>query len=130
MKIKIVTTARIIFGLAFLIFGLNGFFSFMPTPAPSAQMGEMLGAFAKTGYFFPMIKSIETICGLLILSNFLVPLGVILIAPILVGITSLHLFLDPQGIPMMIFLHLLHAFLIWGYWNYFKSIFIKKAVIS
>jgi uncharacterized membrane protein YphA (DoxX/SURF4 family) len=130
MKIKIITTARIVFGLAFLIFGLNGFFNFMPTPAPSAQMGELLGAFAKTGYFFPMIKSIETICALLILSNFLVPLAVVLIAPILVGITSIHIFLNPQDLPLMILLHLLHALLIWGYWNYFKSIFIKKAVIS
>lgn len=130
MKTKLVTGSRIIFGLGFFIFGLNGFLQFMPTPAPSPEAGELMGAFAKTGYFFPMIKSIELITGLLLLLNFFTPLAIVLIAPILVGITTIHLFLNPAELPLMIFLHGLHGVLIYGYWNYFKSIFTKKAAIA
>lgn len=130
MKIKLVTAARIIFGLAFVIFGLNGFLSFMPNPTPSQEMGSLLGAFAKTGYFFPMIKAIELVSGILLLLNLLVPFAVILIVPILIGITSIHLFLNPQGLPIMFVLHVLHGILVYGYWNNFKAIFTNKAAIT
>lgn len=130
MKVKLVTAARIIFGLAFVVFGLNGFFNFMPNPTPSQEMGALLGAFAKTGYFFPMIKAIELIAGILLLVNLIVPFAIILIAPILVGISTIHIFLNPQGLPIMIILHVLHGILICGYWNNFKAIFTKKAAIT
>ena len=104
MKQKIQLAARLLFGLGFVIFGLNGFLQFMPNPPVTPEAGALLGAFAKTSYFFPMIKVIELITGLLILSNFFAPLAAIVVTPILVGITTIHLFLNPAGIPMMIFL--------------------------
>lgn len=127
MKTKALLGTRIIFGLAFLIFGLNGFFNFMANPPMSPEAGEFMGALAKTGYFFPMVKAIEVIAGVLILINVFVPFALAFIFPILVGITSIHLFLNPAGIPIMILLHALHGFLVLGYWKYFKSVMSVKS---
>ena len=74
-----------------------------------------------------MIKIIELIVGALLLANLFVPLALVLITPILVGITTIHLFLNPAGLPMMIVLHLLHAFLVFGYKKYYEIVLTMKA---
>jgi uncharacterized membrane protein YphA (DoxX/SURF4 family) len=127
MKAKALLGARILFGLGFLVFGLNGFLQFMQNPPVTPEAGALLGAFAKTAYFFPMIKVIEILAGLLILSGFYLPFALALIFPVLVGITTIHLFLNPAGIPMMIFFHLIHGFLVYGYWKNFSSVMEVKA---
>ena len=43
MKI-VVIIARILLGLAFFVFGLNGFFHFMPNPPPTPAAGAFFGA--------------------------------------------------------------------------------------
>ncbi len=128
MKQKIQLAARILFGLGFLTFGLNGFLQFMPTPSVTPEAGALLGALAKTGYFFPMIKIVEIVTGVLILLNLFGALATVLISPILVGITTIHLFLNPAGLPMMIFLHILHGILIYSYKENYKGLFSKKAI--
>ena len=130
MNKKLHMGARLLFGLGLFIFGLNGFLQFVPDPPVTAEAGALLGAFAKTGYFFPMIKIIELSVGVLLLANFLAPLAVVLITPILVGITTIHLFLNPAGLPIMIFLHILHGLTAYGYKDYYKSIFTKKAEVN
>ena len=126
MKQKLHLGSRLIFGLLFFVFGLNGFLQFMPVPPMTPEAGQLLGAFAKTGYFFPMIKIIEIVVGLLLLTNLFAPLAVVLITPVLVGITTIHLFLNPAGLPMMIVLHLLHGILIAGYKKQFSGLFNLK----
>lgn len=128
MKQKVQLAARILFGLGFLTFGLNGFLQFMPTPPVTPEAGALLGALAKTGYFFPMIKIVEIVTGALILLNLFGALATVLISPILVGITTIHLFLNPAGLPMMIFLHVLHGILIYSYKENYKGLFSKKAI--
>lgn len=130
MKGKSVVIGRLVFGLGFVIFGLNGFFHFMPNPPMSQSAGELMGAFAKTGYFFPMIKFIEILIGIFLLSNFLVPLALTIIFPILVGITSIHLFLNPAGLPMLIVLHAIHGFLVYSYREFYKSLVTLKAQVK
>lgn len=130
MNEKLHTVARLIFGLGFLIFGLNGFLKFMSNPPVTPEAGALLGAFAKTGYFYPMIKVIEIFTSLLLLANVFAPLAAVLITPILVGITTIHLFLNPAGLTMMFFLHILHGIIVYGYRDYYKGIFIRKAEVK
>jgi hypothetical protein len=129
MKNKLHLGLRIFFGLLFLVFGINGFLKFMPTPPVTPEAGALLGAFAKTGYFFPMIKITEIVVGIMLLTNLFSALAVVLITPILIGITTIHIFLNPAGLPMMIFLHLIHGFLVYGYLNYYKSFLVQKAEV-
>lgn len=47
--------ARILLGLLFVIFGLNGFFHFIPQPPPPAGVaGQYLGAMAESHYMVPV----------------------------------------------------------------------------
>lgn len=124
------TGARVLFGLGFFIFGLNGFLQFMPNPPMTPEAGALMGALAKTGYFFPMIKVIELAVGVMLLANLFAPLAAILITPILIGITTIHLFLNPAGLPMMLFLHTLHAIIALGYKGYYVGVLVKKADVS
>ena len=127
MNIKIHTGARILFGLAFFIFGINGFLQFMPNPPVTPEAGALLGALAGTGYFFPMIKIIEISVGIMLLANKFAPLAIVLITPVLIGIATIHLFLNPLGLPMMVVLFSLHGFIAYGYKNYYASLLKPKA---
>lgn len=127
MKNKLHTGTRLLFGLAFFIFGLNGFLQFMANPPMTQEAGALMGAFAQTGYFFPMVKLIEMIVGVLFLANLFAPLAAVLITPVLVGITTIHLFLNPAGLPMMIVLHALHGFIAYGYKDYYSKVLSLKS---
>ncbi len=88
-------------GLAFLVFGLSGFFNFLPAPPPSEIPAGALSfgaALAQTGYMFQLIKGTEVACGLLLLANRFVPLALVILAPVLVNIIAFHIFLAPSGI--------------------------------
>ena len=126
MNKNIHTGARLILGLVFVIFGLNGFLHFMPNPTPTAEAGALFVAFGKTGYFFPMIKSIEVLVGGMFLTNLFAPLAAVIITPVLVGITTIHLFLNPSSIPLMIILHVLHGIIVFGYKKNYQGLLVKK----
>jgi uncharacterized membrane protein YphA (DoxX/SURF4 family) len=95
---KAATVARILLGLGFFVFGLNGFFNFMPAPQHPEEASAFLGSMAATGYFFPLLKITETLAGLFLLFGRFVPLALTLLAPILVNILAFHVFLAPAGI--------------------------------
>ncbi|MCA9535998.1 MAG: DoxX family protein, partial [Myxococcales bacterium] len=78
---KLPTAARLFLGLAFTVFGLNGFLHFLPMPPMSGEPAAFMGALAATGYMFPLIKGTEVVAGLLLLGNRLVPLALTLLAP-------------------------------------------------
>lgn len=115
MKIA-VTIARVLFGLIFFVFGLNGFLHFLPVPGPtSAEGGEFMGGLAGTGYIFPIVKLIETLVGLALLSGFMVPLALVVIFPIVVVIALYHTITEPAGAGMAVVLLALNLFL--AYYN-------------
>ena len=85
----------ILLGLLFVVFGLNGFFHFMPVPPMEGDAAAFMGALAATGYMFPLIKGTEVIGGALLLSGRGVPLGLLLLAPVIVNILAFHLLMTP-----------------------------------
>ena len=62
------TAARILLGLVFFVFGLDGFLHFVPQPTTPPPEGAMaLGiAFMKSGYLFQLIKGTEVLVGALL----------------------------------------------------------------
>ncbi|MBY0472605.1 DoxX family membrane protein [bacterium] len=103
--------ARILFGLIFFVFGLNGFLQFMPTPPPPEAAASFFGAMMQTGYFFPLLKATEIICGILLLSGSFVPLALVVLAPIILQIFFFHLFLAPSGLAMAVILGAIEIYL-------------------
>jgi putative oxidoreductase len=130
MKSKMPLIARILLGLIFFVFGLNGFLNFIPTPTdlPERMVTFMKGMMA-TGYFFPLLKGTEVICGLLLLSGAFVPLALIVLAPIVLNIFLVHAFMAPSGLPLAIVIGLLLAYLAFfaePYCSIVKQIFHKS----
>ncbi|MBS1963738.1 MAG: DoxX family membrane protein [Bdellovibrionales bacterium] len=109
---KLPLIARILLGLCFFVFGLNGFLNFIPPPP---TMPEKLTAFTtglmSTGYFFPFLKGTETLCGLLLLANAFVPLALVVLAPIIINIALVHTILDTSGLPIAVVIVVLEAYL-------------------
>lgn len=122
MQGKMTLVARILFGLAFTVFGINGFLNFLPPPEPSAEGGAFLGALMATGYFFPFLKIVETVCGVLILIGRWVPLALTVIASVVINILFYHLFLDPAGLPLPLVLMVLGVYLAWAHKGRFASV--------
>ena len=104
-------------GLGFLVFGLNGFFHFIPQPKDAMPPGAMdfFGALMKTGYMIPLIFATQTLAGALLLVNCFVPLALALIAPVVVNIILFHVFLAPSGVPVAAVVVVLELYLAWAY---------------
>jgi hypothetical protein len=99
-QFKAKTAARLALGALFTFFGLNGFLSFLPMPAPSGLAAVFMGGLGATGYFFPLLKGTEVVAGLLLLGNRYVPLALTVLAPIVLNIVLFHAFLAPAGIAL------------------------------
>ncbi len=106
--------ARVLLGLVFFVFGLNGFLGFIPQPPMPDKAGAFMGALAATGYMFPLIKSVEVVGGALLLSNRFVPLALAVLAPNVVNIVLFHAVLAPGGLPVAIFVLVLELFGAWS----------------
>jgi uncharacterized membrane protein YphA (DoxX/SURF4 family) len=110
------TVGRILLGLIFFVFGLNGFLNFIPRPP---TMPEGAAAFSealmKTGYLFPLIAGTQVLVGALLLLNRFVPLALALIAPVIVNIIAFHAFLAPSGFGPGIVVLVLEIYLAWAY---------------
>jgi hypothetical protein len=107
--------ARILLGLVFFVFGLNGFLGFIPQPPPPERAGAFMGALAATGYMFPLIKGVEVIGGVMLLSNRFVPLALAILAPNIVNIVLFHTLLAPAGAPVAVFVLALELVAAWSY---------------
>jgi uncharacterized membrane protein YphA (DoxX/SURF4 family) len=118
---------RILLGLVFFVFGLNGFLAFIPQPPHPGASGEFLGALAASGYMFPLIKGTEVIAGLALLSNRFVPLALVVLAPVIVNIVAFHAALDPAGIGFSLVIVVVTLFTAWSYRDAFKGVVAFKA---
>src|SRR5437868_8316606 len=98
MKIATII-ARVLLGLIFVVFGSNAFLHFLPMPPlPQGLAGEYLHAFFASGYVY-VIAGFQVIGVLLLLIGRFVPLGLTILAAMIVNIWLFHLLMAPEGIP-------------------------------
>ena len=124
MKIAILI-ARILLGLLFLVFGLNGFLHFIPMAPPPGLAGKFMGALFVSHYLI-FIFSVEVIGGALLLANRFVPLALILLGPILVNILLFHSLMAPEGLPVALFSTVLWAIVFYAVRRAFAGVFIQR----
>jgi len=120
---KIVTIiARILLGLIFVFFGSNAFLHFLPMPPlPQGVTGEYLHSFFASGYVY-VIGGFQVVGGLLLLIGRFVPLGLTILAAIIVNIWTFHLLMAPEGLPPAVVVTILELFLVWSYRDRFAGI--------
>ncbi|PJB72520.1 MAG: DoxX protein [Alphaproteobacteria bacterium CG_4_9_14_3_um_filter_47_13] len=93
--LKIITA---LFGLFWLVFGLNNFLHFFSIPEPSQAGTDFMQALENTGYVLPLVYGVQVIAGLMLLIRRFVPLALLLLAPIVANILLYDLFLNPSGL--------------------------------
>jgi uncharacterized membrane protein YphA (DoxX/SURF4 family) len=118
--------ARILMGLVFFVFGLNGFLHFLPNPPLQGKAMEFIGALIGTGYLFALVKGVEVVVGALLLTNRFVPLSLAVIAPIVVNIFLFHTVLTPPN-PLAILLLVMNVYLAWVYRDAYRPMLAAKA---
>jgi putative oxidoreductase len=120
---KILTIiVRILLGLIFVFFGSNGLLHFLPMPPlPQGVTGEYLHAFFASGYVY-VISGFQVAGGLLLLIGRFVPLGLTILAAIIVNIWAFHLLMAPEGLPPAVVVTILELFLVWSYRDRFAGI--------
>ncbi len=121
----LVIIARVLLGLVFFVFGLNGFLHFMPNPPPTPPAGEFFGALIKTGYMFFLIFGAQVLGGALLLLGVAVPFALVILAPVVVNIIAFHLYLSPVPMQLAIafIVAALELFLAWYYRAAFVPLF-------
>jgi putative oxidoreductase len=121
--------ARLILGFIFFVFGLNFFLHFIPNHSqPEGRAAAFLGGLLQSGYVFPLIKVMEVISGVLLLTGRFVPLVLIILMPISVNIVLFHFLLAKGGMPLSISLLIIvtQLFLAWSYRNSYRQLFIAR----
>ncbi len=124
---KIVTLiARLLLGLMFVVFGLNGFLNFLNMgPMPSGLAGQFIGALALSHYFW-VVAALQVAGGALLLVNRFVPLGLVLLGPVIVNILLYHLFLNLTGIGLAVVVTILWFIVFYAHRQYFSGIFAQR----
>ncbi len=118
--------SRLLLGLIFLVFGLNGFLHFIPMPPPAGIAGQFFGAIFASHYYV-VIFGLQVIGGLLLLINRFVPLALVLLGPIIVNIFFFHALMAPAGLPLAIVVAILWAIVAMRNKQNFAGIFAQQA---
>jgi putative oxidoreductase len=93
--------ARVLLGLIFTLFGLNGFLHFIPLPPPSGVAGQFMGAMF-TSHYYVAVFAVQLAGGILLLSSRYVPLALTLLGPVIFNIVLFHALMAPAGLPMAV----------------------------
>src|SRR5260370_41149981 len=129
MKIAILIS-RILLGTGFFAFGLNILHPFLPSPPPPE--GSLAAQFVTVmvpSHWMALVGAVQLLGGLLVLAGRTVPLGLVLLGPVLVNILAFHIFvLGGHGIAPGLVFTVLEIFLIYAYRSYFRPIFTVSAV--
>jgi uncharacterized membrane protein YphA (DoxX/SURF4 family) len=125
MKIAF-TIARLLLGLMFFVFGLNGFLNFLSMgPMPTGLAGQFIGALVMSHYFW-VVAGLQVVGGALLLVNRFVPLALVLLGPVIVNILLYHGLLNPSGVGPAIVATILWLIVFYGQRQYFSGIFTQR----
>jgi uncharacterized membrane protein YphA (DoxX/SURF4 family) len=127
---KFLTPAlRILSGLAYIVFGINGFVPFMPVPETLPQGAvDFVTALTNSGYMVQLIGATQIVAGLLLVFNRFVPLALVFLAPFLVNSIAFHVTLEPTGLPMALVFTAIEVYLAWVYRDAFRPMLRAKVL--
>ena len=127
----VVIGVRTLVGLVFVVTGLNELLPqrFLDIPPPETEEAKAFLTLLNVSHYLVVVKVLELVGGLLLLSGRAAPLGITLLMPVAVNIFLYEMFLLHKPGPGGVLVALL-AFLIWGYRAYFAPVFTLSACVS
>jgi putative oxidoreductase len=112
MKIAAII-ARSLFGLIFVVFGLNMILHFFKIPPPPGAVGRNFLKALFLSRFMYAVAILEIVGGALCLIGRYVPLGLMLLGPVIVSSLLYHILMDPEGVLPALVVGVLGLFLLW-----------------
>jgi putative oxidoreductase len=119
------TISRIVLGLIFVVFGLNGFLHFIPSRQFAGDAGQFIGAIFHS-HFYIVVFLTQVVGGLLLLANRYVPFGLLLLGPVIINILSFHLLMSAPGLPLALFATALWLILFFQVRRVFSGVFVQR----
>ncbi|MFM8790381.1 MAG: hypothetical protein ACKOEI_11135 [Chthoniobacterales bacterium] len=120
------TAARILLGIIFLVFSANYWLKFIPIPLPveGSPAAGFMGAIYGSG-FLTLVKVLELVAAVLLLTGRYVNLALTLLGPIVVNILLFHAFIKQSDHGLSILIAVLALVVLIGQKSYLKTIFAK-----
>jgi putative oxidoreductase len=114
---------RTLMGLLFIFSSVTYLTGLIQPPPMEGPIKEFNEGLAASGYFMPLLKITELICGILLLSGRFVPLALVILAPIVVNIFFVHLTIAREGLPIAVIVVAMELFLAYYYRDAFAPLF-------
>jgi putative oxidoreductase len=118
--------ARVLLGLLFLVFGLNGFLHFIHMPPPTGQQAVQYMTVLFLSHYLEPVFLLQVVGGALLLANRFVPLALILLGPVLVNILLFHSLMAPEGLPLALFATVLWVIVFYGVRRAFTGVLAQR----
>jgi putative oxidoreductase len=125
MKIASIIS-RYLMALIFTVFGLNGFFHFLPAPPPANPLAMQFLVAVSASHFAAFFFALQLLGGLLLFSGFYVPLALTILAGELYNILAYHLTMSPETIAPALVTCVLWVVVFLQYRKSFTGIFEAK----
>ena len=125
MKIAMIIV-RTLMGLLFIFGSVVYFLNLFEPPPMEGPIKTFNEGLSASGYFFNLLKLTELVCGILLVTGFFVPLALVILAPVIINILMVHIFLDRSGLPVAVFLVLAAVFLAYYYRRAFAPLLTPK----
>jgi putative oxidoreductase len=116
---------RTLMGLFLLFASITYLFKLFPIPPVTGDVKVYNDGLAVVG-IIPIVKVIELICGLLLVTGRFVTLAVVVIFPIIINIFLFHAIVAPSGVPAAAFLLICDLFLAYYYRKNYVTLFAVK----
>lgn len=117
---------RVLMGILFIFASVTYLLNLFPQPELTENMKIFNEGLAASGYFMTLLKITELVCGIALVAGYFVPLVTVILAPIIINIFFVHLYLDRTGLPVAIFLILANLFLAYYNWDKYQPLLEAK----
>ncbi|MFZ4671268.1 MAG: DoxX family protein [Flavobacterium sp.] len=114
---------RISIGLLLLFASISFFLKLAPETEATGNFKAFNTGLIASTYLIPLAKIIELLCGLSYVTGKYVTLANIVILPITLNILLINYYMSPDKLFIAIPLFLGNLFLIYRYWNNYKTLF-------
>ncbi|WP_166240318.1 hypothetical protein [Paenibacillus turpanensis] len=116
---------QLFLGILFLVAGVNGFFVIFGLEPFIATSPAAMALF-QFEYLLITEKSLEVICGILLLTRQFIPLVLAILSPIVANIFLLHLFIDHSLLLLATLVVITHGYLLFYYRSHFMNLLVRK----
>ncbi|WP_353087843.1 DoxX family membrane protein [Flavobacterium sp.] len=113
---------RILLGGLMVFASIACFFNLGNPEPPVGKMALFMNGLMASQYLLPLVKGIELIAGLALLSGFFPRITPLVLLPISLNIALVHLFLDPKNLAIAFFVFGTNLYLIIQHWSNYQSL--------